>query len=149
MTIIRQRIMATVVVDMNVAEYSLWYVGEGYHELIRDTKNGIAERHANNLLGGGDESRRQAEYLLDMVSFDRENRARIDIRAGKANANLARLHSREIGRVHSAKGDEIRGRWSYPLMDDQEFMESVSRDFIDAKLLGKDHQEQEIELSLG
>ena len=36
---------------MNVAKYSLWYVGEGYHELIRDTKNGIDERHASNLLG--------------------------------------------------------------------------------------------------
>ena len=133
---------------MNVAEYSLWYVGEGYHELIRDTKNGIAERHANNLLGGGVESRRQAEYLLDMVGFDRENRARMDIRAGRATASLARLHNREIGHVHSAKGDEIRDCWSYPLMDDQEFMESISRDFIDAKLLGNDFQRNEIELCL-
>ena len=134
---------------MNVAEYSLWYVGEGYHELIRDTKNGITERHANSLLGGGAESRRQAEYLLDMVGFDRENRARMSIRAGRATASLARLHNREIGHVHASKSDEIRGRWSYPLMDDQEFMESVSRDFIDTKLLGNDFQEQEIELSLG
>ena len=134
---------------MNVVEYSLWYVGEGYHELIRDTKNGIAERHANDLMGGGAESRRQAEYLLDMVGFDCENRARMSIRAGRATASLARLHNREIGHVHSAKGDEIRGRWSYPLMDDQEFMESISRDFIDGKMLGKDNQEHEIEVSLG
>ena len=141
--------IATVVVDMNVAEYSLWYVGDAYHELIRDTKNGIAERHANSLLGGSSEARRQAEYLLDMVGFDRENRARMDIRAGKATASLARLHNCEIGHVHSAKGDEIRGRWSYPLMDDREFIEGISRDFIDEKLLGNDSQEQEIELSLG
>lgn len=134
---------------MNVAEYGLWYVGEGYHELIRDTKNGIAERHANNLLRGGDESRRQAEYLLDMVGFDRENRARMSIRAGRATASLARLHNREIGHVHASKSDEIRGRWSYPLMDDQEFMESISRDFIDTKLLGNDSQRQEMELCLG
>lgn len=134
---------------MNVVEYSLWYVGEGYHELMRDTKNGIAERHANDLMGGGAESRRQAEYLLDMVGFDCENRARMSIRAGRATASLARLHNREIGHVHASKSDEIRGRWSYPLMDDQEFMESISRDFIDAKLLGNDSKRQEIELSLG
>lgn len=149
MTIIWQRMMATVVVDMNVAEYSLWYVGEGHHELLRDTKNGIAERRAHNLLEGSSEARRQAEYLLDMVGFDRENRARLDILAGKASVNLARLHNREIGHVHASKSDEIRGRWSYPLMDDQEFMESISRDFIDAKLLGNDSKRQEIELSLG
>lgn len=134
---------------MNVAECGPWYIGEGCHELIQDAKNGIAKRHANDLMGGGVESRRQAEYLLDMVGFDRENRVRMDIRAGKATASLARLHNREIGHVHSAKSDEIRGRWSYPLMDDQQFIESISSDFIDAKLLGKDSQEQEIELSLG
>lgn len=133
---------------MNVAEYSLWYVGEGYHELVRGTKNGIAERHANSLLGGGDESRRQAEYLLDMVGFDRESRARMDVRAGRARVSLTRLHSREIGHVHAAKSDEIRGRWSYPLMDDQEFMESFSMDFIDGKMLGKDNKEYEMEVAI-
>ena len=92
-------------------------------------------------------TRGQAECLLDMVGFDKENRARMDVRAGRARASLTRTHGREIGHVSAAKSDEIRGRWSYPLMDDQGFMESVAGEFIDAKVLGGDSQEKGIILS--
>lgn len=54
---------------------------------------------------------------LYLVGFDRENRARMDVRAGGAKTSLARLHSRGIGHVHAARSDEIRGRWPYPVMD--------------------------------
>ncbi len=48
-------------------------------------------------------TRGQAECLLDMVGFDRENRARIDVWAG-AKANLIRRYDREIGHVRASFG---------------------------------------------
>lgn len=105
--------------------YELWYrAGVEIHDLRAVQNIQVKTRLAQYMIRTAEtekEARRAAEYILEMVKFDTENYKRVRIQNGKWNADVDALLDDEIRRVHKACSEEIRAKWSKPMMTDDDF----------------------------
>lgn len=102
---------------MNIAKaYELIYTGmTSPQHLLRATKSGIA----GNAISRADNAR-AANYLLDMIGFDRDVQAKavaFHVPGHEVSAVRVADHVRHI---HREKSEEIRERFAQPEIEDDE-----------------------------
>ena len=123
---------------MKVSDYQLWYKeGIEIHDLLHaqgiQSKGNTARlliRQANS----EGESKRVAEKILDMVKFDTDAYKLGRISNGKWSADVEKLFSNEIDKVHRVCSEEIRRKWAKPSMTDEELADYFYRQEVEPEL---------------
>lgn len=103
--------------------YELWYTGAGMHRILGDAKDSILSDSAT--------ATRAAESVLNMVGFDRYVTESVLPALGIHSNYVA---DRQIQHVHAKDSANIRSRWSYPLMSQEELTEALFEDELEREL---------------
>lgn len=116
---------------MNISDYQLWFKeGVEIHDLIHVQGIKSKSNTARLLIQQAkseDESKRAAEKILDMVKFDTDAYKLGRISNGKWSADVEKLFSHEIDKVHRMCSEEIRSKWAKPQMTDAELADYFYR----------------------
>lgn len=103
--------------------YELWYTGNGMHQILGAAKGSILSDSAT--------ATRAAESVLNMVGFDRYVTDSVLPSLGIRSSYVA---DRQIQHVHAKDSANIRSRWSYPQMSQEELTEALFDDELEKEL---------------
>lgn len=123
---------------MKVSHYQEWYLKDLEKHVmfkLQEIKGTgfIAQQLIRNA-GDAKEAERVAEYFLDTMHFDAENYRKFRKKDGKSDIRVDSLISDEIAHVHHACAEEIRKKWTKPLMTEEEVNEYFAKKEIEPEL---------------
>lgn len=118
--------------------YELWYTGEGMHRILGAAKGSILSDAAT--------ATRAAEKVLDMAGFDRYVSESILPSLGYPKVRASYIGDRQIAAVHAKDSANIRSRWAYPQMSEEELSQALFQEQLERE---KDKLAEAIEKSGG